>query len=415
MPVPPKNGGSAPAEPGLTHPTGMRPGRPRSQGGLRWLLAALSACLLASCRSPKPDPAQESAVGLSAASTASSSPGPELEAKPLTDRGPGGAAGGGRPAARLGVPVRPRILRPRPRQPTTCGTPPPQGRPPVGDLPPLPVAVVPVRPPGQVEPKPLAIAPGPPDRRLPAPGGRRGRPLGPRPGRPGGVVLLPPQAGRRGGGRTTRVAGRPAPAAGRGGGGREAVAAELAGLERGPARPLAAAAPAGSRRPGRGDGCDAGPPRGRAPAGELEAWLHKPGTAAPVDVGALLRPYHELPPDALEASGGREPPDAAGVSDRWQDQGLTPPARRGGVPMTPVRNPFAVPLVWPSSFAYELVLLALWCRPPCWPGRGPTGGCSRPAGWCCRSTGSAAAPGGGPGPSSPWPRACRRCSWPSAS
>ncbi len=34
---------------------------------------------------------------------------------------------------------------------------------------------------------------------------------------------------------------------------------------------------------------------------QLEAWLHKPGPNGDVDVAALLRPYHDLPADALEA------------------------------------------------------------------------------------------------------------------
>jgi hypothetical protein len=34
--------------------------------------------------------------------------------------------------------------------------------------------------------------------------------------------------------------------------------------------------------------------------GQLELWLHKPGPQTPVDVAALLAPYRELPPEALE-------------------------------------------------------------------------------------------------------------------
>ena len=37
---------------------------------------------------------------------------------------------------------------------------------------------------------------------------------------------------------------------------------------------------------------------------QLEAWLHRPGPPEPVDVGALLAPYRALPPDALELEGG---------------------------------------------------------------------------------------------------------------
>ena len=34
--------------------------------------------------------------------------------------------------------------------------------------------------------------------------------------------------------------------------------------------------------------------------GQLEEWLHKPGPQAPVDVPTLLAPYRDLPPEALE-------------------------------------------------------------------------------------------------------------------
>jgi hypothetical protein len=37
---------------------------------------------------------------------------------------------------------------------------------------------------------------------------------------------------------------------------------------------------------------------------KLEAWLHRPGPPEPVDVGALLAPYRNLPPDALDLMGG---------------------------------------------------------------------------------------------------------------
>lgn len=33
---------------------------------------------------------------------------------------------------------------------------------------------------------------------------------------------------------------------------------------------------------------------------KLEEWLHRPGPPAPVDVGALLAPYRDLPPDAAD-------------------------------------------------------------------------------------------------------------------
>lgn len=37
----------------------------------------------------------------------------------------------------------------------------------------------------------------------------------------------------------------------------------------------------------------------------LEAWLHRPGPQAPVDVAALLAPYRNVPPDAVDLAGGR--------------------------------------------------------------------------------------------------------------
>jgi hypothetical protein len=36
----------------------------------------------------------------------------------------------------------------------------------------------------------------------------------------------------------------------------------------------------------------------------LEAWLHRPGPPEPVDVPALLAPYRNLPPEALDLAGG---------------------------------------------------------------------------------------------------------------
>jgi hypothetical protein len=37
---------------------------------------------------------------------------------------------------------------------------------------------------------------------------------------------------------------------------------------------------------------------------QLEAWLHRPGPPAPVDVGKLLAPYRDLPPEAIDLAGG---------------------------------------------------------------------------------------------------------------
>jgi hypothetical protein len=38
---------------------------------------------------------------------------------------------------------------------------------------------------------------------------------------------------------------------------------------------------------------------------QLEAWLHRPGPPAPVDVVALLKPYRDLPPEAIDLAGGK--------------------------------------------------------------------------------------------------------------
>jgi hypothetical protein len=37
--------------------------------------------------------------------------------------------------------------------------------------------------------------------------------------------------------------------------------------------------------------------------GQLEAWLHRPGPPAPVDVVALLAPYRDLPSEAIDLAG----------------------------------------------------------------------------------------------------------------
>lgn len=37
---------------------------------------------------------------------------------------------------------------------------------------------------------------------------------------------------------------------------------------------------------------------------QLEAWLHRPGPPAPVDVGTLLAPYRDLPSEAIDLVGG---------------------------------------------------------------------------------------------------------------
>jgi hypothetical protein len=50
---------------------------------------------------------------------------------------------------------------------------------------------------------------------------------------------------------------------------------------------------------------------------QLEAWLHRPGTPEAVDVGKLLDPYRDLPPDAVDlASGTRQGAEYAANSDQ---------------------------------------------------------------------------------------------------
>jgi hypothetical protein len=177
---------------------------------------------------------------------------------------------------------------------------------PAKDLPPIPVRVNPVRPPGQVEPNALAIDDGP---RV---GGYRLLLIA------GGVLwglgllaivgwmLSPLLRSRRAlaEARPVSLADRLRPLV------EGAVAGklsqpELAGLERTllafwrKRLGLEAAEPAEAMRRLRKHS-DAGPL-----LSQLETWLHKPGPHEPVDVAALLRPYRDLPPDAADLSGAQ--------------------------------------------------------------------------------------------------------------
>jgi Ca-activated chloride channel family protein len=196
------------------------------------------------------------------------------------------------------------------------------------DLPPIPIRVNPVRPPGQVEPNDLAVAPGP---RL---GGYRLLVIGL--GVLWGLGLVAivlsfffprrPRPAAADAGRPLTLADRLRPLVEGAVAGRLSTG-ELADLERAlmaywrkrlrlEAAPPAEAIAALRRHP------DAGPLLNR-----LEEWLHRPGpSAAGVDVGALLAPYRNLPPDALELDGER----------RMKD----------------------IPLVWPT-FTQPLVLFGL--------------------------------------------------------
>jgi hypothetical protein len=51
--------------------------------------------------------------------------------------------------------------------------------------------------------------------------------------------------------------------------------------------------------------------RGHPEAGpllqQLEIWLHRPGTSGKINVGTLLAPYQNLPPDALPTTPEKQP------------------------------------------------------------------------------------------------------------
>jgi hypothetical protein len=175
---------------------------------------------------------------------------------------------------------------------------------PATGLPPIPVRVNPVRPPGQVEPNALAIDDGP---RI---GGYRLLLIA------GGVLwvlgllaivgwMLSPLLRSR----QALAEARPVSLADRlrplveGALAGKLSQPELAGLERTLLAfwrrrlNLEAAEPAEAMRTMRKHP-DAGPL-----LSQLEAWLHRPGPHEPVDVAALLRPYRDLPPDAADLSG----------------------------------------------------------------------------------------------------------------
>ncbi|MBX9626802.1 MAG: hypothetical protein K2X82_23580 [Gemmataceae bacterium] len=250
-------------------------------------------------------PAQtDTTVGMSGKVEGLVLPGPELEAKPLTDR----AA----PVVLRVVQVYPHgtafrydleyfalepgsydlkdYLRRKDGSPTA-------------GLPPIPVTAKPILPPGQIEPNQLTIDPGP---RV---GGYRLLLIGLGVAWGLGLVAIVlsfffPR--RR---RAAAIDAKPVSLADRlrplveGAVAGKLSQGELAGLERGllaywrkrlklEAAEPGAAIDALRRHP------DAGPL-----LAELEGWLHRPGPAAPVDVGRLLAPYRNLPPDAVELTG----------------------------------------------------------------------------------------------------------------
>jgi hypothetical protein len=176
---------------------------------------------------------------------------------------------------------------------------------PAGDLPPVPVKVSAILPKGQVQPHKLEIEPGP---RV---GGYRTLVIVVIAVWAVGTVALIasfffPRRRRVAGadGKPVSLAERLRPLL------EGAVAgtlsrAELAGLERGllaywrKRLKLEDAEPAAALDRLRGHP-EAGPLLAK-----LEQWLHHPGPPEPVDVPALLAPYRDLPPEAIDLAGGK--------------------------------------------------------------------------------------------------------------
>jgi hypothetical protein len=180
----------------------------------------------------------------------------------------------------------------------------PDGKPATG-LPPLEVVATPVLPPGQVEPNKLEIEPGP---------------------RVGGyrtlvIVLLSLWVlgllalitsfliPRRGPGKAASVRPvsleeklRPLVEGATKG---NLSRLELAGLERGLLAYWRKRLGLENAEPGAAVETLRKHPEAGPLLAQLEAWLHRPGPPAPVDVAGLLAPYRNLPPDAIDLAGGR--------------------------------------------------------------------------------------------------------------
>jgi hypothetical protein len=178
---------------------------------------------------------------------------------------------------------------------------------PLGDLPPLTVKVNAVLPPGHVLPHKLEIEPGP---RL---GGYRYLVIGVVVLWALGMVALVASfflPRRR---KAAGAADRPVSLAERlrplleGAVAGKLSQAELAGLERGllaywrKRLNLEGTDPAAAHAKLRAHP-EAGPLLAK-----LEQWLHQPGAPEPVDVPALLAPYRDLPPGAIDLAGGTPP------------------------------------------------------------------------------------------------------------
>lgn len=270
-----------------------------------WLL--LIAATLTASAARADGPLAETTVGMTGRLTDVVLPGPELEAKPDDDRK--------RPVLIREVKVYPHAslfrydIAYEGRDPGTynlCDYLRRKDGTKTAGLPPLTVKVNPIRPPGQVEPNKLEIDRGP---------------------RVGGYWLLVSVAGavwgigvvvlilsfffpRR---KRTAVAGeRPLSLADRlrplveGAVAGKLTHAELANLERALLAFWRKRLGLEAADPAEAIGRLRVHPEAGPLLGKLEEWLHRPGPPAAVDVPALLTPYRDLPPNALEpASGGR--------------------------------------------------------------------------------------------------------------
>jgi hypothetical protein len=175
---------------------------------------------------------------------------------------------------------------------------------PVGELPPLQVKVTETLPPGQIKPNALEIAPGP---RV---GGYKWLVAGAIALWSIGLIALVasfflPRRKKAAADADTPVslADKLRPLV------EGAVAgklsqAELAGLERGLLAYWRKRLKLEDADPGEAAEKLRSHPEAGPLLAKLEAWLHRPGEREPVDVPALLAPYRDLPPEAIDLAGG---------------------------------------------------------------------------------------------------------------
>lgn len=273
----------------------------RSAGVIRFASLFLTLVGAGVARAESPAALAETTVGMTGRLEGVVLPGPELEAKPLTDRM-------GRVVVRV-VRVYPHgtafrydleyaglepgthdlrdYLRRKDGSPT-------------GNLPPVPVKVNPVLPPGRVKPNELTIEPGP---RL---GGYRTLliALGIVWGLGLAVIVASFFYPRRK--RATAMSDKPVSLADRL---RPLVEGAVAGtLSQGQLADLERALLAYWRKrlhleaaePGAAIDALRGHPEAGPLLAQLERWLHHPEPSAPVDVAGLLAPYRHLPPEAID-------------------------------------------------------------------------------------------------------------------